>query len=572
MKTFLEMGSTLLSRLEPLAPIGGILVSESVNRNLGNKKGIETNFVREETLKNVKDPIKIYEVKVDAEEPSITTPAQSTQDESKTGNKKAVLIGAGAIIVILLALVLYQYQSSESLTPDQTVFETELEKSIAVRPFWNESADQENEYFVNGMTEDIRNNLAKISDMRVISRGSMEKYRTTNQSTKEIAQELDVRYLLEGTVQKLGNQVKIHAQLIHAEVDHHVWEDTYILDISDVTEIFTLQSDIAKIIATELNAKISFDEEKRLDNVPTSDISAYDYVLRGDQMLSDFWMTFDVKYLNLSMELYKKALENDPDFTRAILGKARIFLRNENYDSALLYIEKAQKIDPEFPDGYFLKGSYYGSQGQDGKAFTNFSKALKMEPNDWRVNFRLGDISIRKRNDVINGLPYIQKAYNLSTEYRDQMYLNIGRCYFHIGDFDKAEYYFSKALELNVGCTIIMSYGWLYHNKGEFQQALDFYDSICNSMDCNVFCYSQRFYTYLYLGNYDLSLENYNKAVDSGRDPSYKVDLVTLACVYKGLGREAESNIILDEIRIQLEEFQSPFSYFLLASILCSSK
>ena len=143
-------------------------------------------------------------------------------------------------------LVTDKSKSSESLTPDQTVLETGLEKSIAVRPFWNESAHQENEYFVNGMTEDIRNNLVKISDIRVISRGSMEKYRTTNQSTKEIAQELDVRYLLEGTVQKLGNQVKIHAQLIFAEVEDHFWEDTYILDLSNVTEVFTLQSNIAR--------------------------------------------------------------------------------------------------------------------------------------------------------------------------------------------------------------------------------------------------------------------------------------------------------------------------------------
>ena len=110
----------IASRLEPLAPIGGILVSDSVNRDLGNKKGIETKFVREEILKNVKEPVRIYEVEVDGIETPVIAPARPTKDEPKSGTKKVILIAGGVLISGLLALVFYQYKSSESSTPAQT--------------------------------------------------------------------------------------------------------------------------------------------------------------------------------------------------------------------------------------------------------------------------------------------------------------------------------------------------------------------------------------------------------------------------------------------------------------------
>jgi TolB-like protein len=127
------------------------------------------------------------------------------------------------------------------------------DKSIAVRPFWNESTEKENEFFVNGMTEDIRNMLSKISDLRVVSRGSVEKYRDPKYTTKYIARDLNVIYVLEGTAQRIVNQVKIHVQLILAENDDHVWDTAYIEDIKDVIQVFNLQSQIAQSVAKAFN-------------------------------------------------------------------------------------------------------------------------------------------------------------------------------------------------------------------------------------------------------------------------------------------------------------------------------
>ena len=565
-------GVNIASRLEPLAPIGGILVSESVHRNLGNKKNIVSTFLREEQLKNVKEPIRIYSVKVKGVEPVIADElSDAPQDvSSKSWNPgKTAFAVAGVLVILLLSYFLYSNFGAQQQLADARTEATD--KSIAVRPFWNESSEKENEYFVNGMTEDIRNNLAKISEMRVISRGSMEKYRQTELTTREIANELEVSYLLEGTVQKLGSQVKIHAQLILANVDNHIWEDTYVRDLDDVEKIFKVQSEIAQIIAMELNATISADEKKRLELIPTTDITAYDFVLKADQSMHNFYMTQDLKQLATSYDLYHKAFQKDPDFPRALLGLAAVFLQRSNYDSTLLFIDNTLRLDPENANALALKGAYFNAIGQQEDAFNYFLKAQQLTPSNWWVNFVLGDMYLRVKNDIVNGLSFMQRAYNVNTESRDGMYSNIGRCYFHIGDFEKAEYYFSKALELNVGCVSIMNFGWMYNNMGKFNAAIEFYDAQCKVMDCDLLCSLQRFYTNLYLKNYEASQHNYQNAVDAGRDPDYHLDLVALACVYKGLEQfEKEDSVlnkVLSEIQNQPDELYNQFSYLMLACV-----
>jgi len=183
----------------------------------------------------------------------------------------------------------------------------------------------------------------------------------------------------------------------------------------------------------------------------------------------------------------------------------------------------------------------------------------------------LGTIYIQTKSDIVKGLPYIQKAYELCTEERAGMYSSIGRSYFDIDDFDKAEYYYSKALELNEGCGIIVSYGWLYHNMGEFQKALEIEDSLCKKMDCSVICNIQRFYTYLYLRNFDLAYEYYNKAIEAGRDSTFNLDLISLSYVLRELGKKEESNRVLEEVHSktihQSEDYESAYSNLTLASI-----
>jgi len=273
-------GVNIASRLQEDAQEGCINISAVVYGNIRNKADIQVRLIGEKTFKNLPEPMKVFRVacfEMDNEDIQIQT-------QQKFSIKYIYYTVAGIILIIITVLAI-QYLQKQTSPPI-----INKEKSIAVRPFWNESVDPENEPFVNGITEDIRNNLAKISDLRVISRGSMEKFRDTNLTTSEIAKEVNVSYLLEGTVQRFGNLVKIHAQLIDADIDDHIWEETFERDISDIIEIFKVQSEIAQIIAKELYSTITPEEKRIIEIIPTTDLNAYDFFMR--------FVFFDTKHMH----------------------------------------------------------------------------------------------------------------------------------------------------------------------------------------------------------------------------------------------------------------------------------
>ena len=158
---------------------------------------------------------------------------------------------------------------------------SEPEKSIAVLPFINDSPDQENTYFINGVMEEILGNLQKIKALRVISRTSVEQYRERKKSVREIAEELGVNYIVEGSAQKYGNAFRLRAQLIMAEHESHLWGESFQQKITDVEDIFNIQIRIAKSIAEELRAVISPEEKKLIEKIPAADLEVYDEYLKA---------------------------------------------------------------------------------------------------------------------------------------------------------------------------------------------------------------------------------------------------------------------------------------------------
>ena len=293
--------------------------------------------------KNVEESIKVYQVFGEEEE-------QYTVETPKKVSYKYLYYMLGVVIIVLAVLLIWNYLPINSTPPS-----TDKEKSIAVMPFDNESADEENEYFVNGMMEDIRNNLSKISDLRVISKTSTEKYRTTTLSSQEIGKELSINYLLEGTVQKRGNQVKIHAQLITTENDDHIWEDTYQRDITDIKDYFIIQSEIAQAIADALKAVITPEERELISSIPTENTEAYDLYLQAM-----FQPTGTKEDISNAVELLEKVVQIDPEFANAyaILG----FLKSQFW-----WFGDSKLSSPE--DAFNIGNSY-------------FEKALELDPNN----------------------------------------------------------------------------------------------------------------------------------------------------------------------------------------------
>jgi TolB-like protein/lipoprotein NlpI len=448
-------GVNVASRLEEIADEGSINISEAVYRDIKNKAGITAGFIAEKKLKNVEEPVKVYRASCDIriEEERIKVKEQKSK---KPKSIIYILAGSGVIIV---AFLIWQY--IQVLTPRSTY---NKEKSVAVLPFDNESADEENLYFVNGMMEDIRNNLSTIADLRVISKTSTEKYRETLLTSKEIASELKVNYLLEGTVQKQGDQVKIHAQLIDAETDDHIWSESYRREIRN---IFDVQSEIAQEIAEQLRAVITPEEMAILETKPTTNLTAYDFYLRAREEHTKFWLdNANIKALRNAISLYKAALSNDSTFSEAYSGLARAyrgiyitdlyttkifseFERDLYRDSILSLINKALFYNKQSEEAYNVKGWYYAGIQEYDSAILNFNLALEINPNYSPAYDGLSRILFENKNEIIDGIRYKLKAIELERgSILPDLLKELGVYYEHIGFYNNAIEVYNQIFQL----------------------------------------------------------------------------------------------------------------------------
>jgi len=258
--------------------------------------------------------------------------------------------------------MLYQWysdvqQTGESAPSETSVAEEVDSKSIAVLPFDNLSPDPENEYFSLGITEDIITQLSKIPDLRVTSRTSAMRYQDSEKSVREIAQELQVASILEGSVRRVENQVRITAQLVDAMTDEHLWAETYDREIED---IFAIQSDVAEQIASSLKVELSPEDRARIERKPTENLTAYDYYLKG----RDQYYSYSREDNERAIEFFNEALEVDPDYALAHGGLADAYAQRwlwygfgeEWLDSAIEESSKAVALDPDLAETYQAEG------------------------------------------------------------------------------------------------------------------------------------------------------------------------------------------------------------------------
>ena len=305
-----------------------------------------------------------------------------------------------------------------------------LEKSIAVLPFVNDSPDQENTYFINGIMEEILNNLQKIKDFRVLSRTSTEQFRGSNKiAIPEIAEKLDVNYIVEGSGQKYGNKFVIRVQLIVAKNERHLWGDSYEQEIQKTSDIIRIQSQVAQSIAEELKANMTPEEKQLIEKTYTTNLNALDFYQRGEEELNKYFSDKNnLKALSMAKEMYNKALEYDSAFAKAYLGLATIYFEkhanrsesylSENYlDSVLILSDRALSFDNKLSDGYLFRGQYYLAIGNTDQTIKEWERALRYNPNDWQLYSDLGYLIYivdTKHADYVKGLQYLYKALSLN--------------------------------------------------------------------------------------------------------------------------------------------------------------
>ena len=265
-----------------------------------------------------------------------------------------------------------------------------IEKSIAVLPFINDSPDQENAYFINGIMDEILNNLQKIKDFRVFSRTSTEQYRGSNKPTiPRIAKELDVNYIVEGSGQKYGNKFVLRVQLIAANDEKHLWGESFQQEIRETSDIINLQSQIAQAIALELKATITPEEKQLIEKPSTTNLTAYDFYQRGKEEYQKYLSDIsNIEALGKAEQLYKKANEYDSTFAPAYIGLARVYWEKRFYkdyfaknylDSVLILADIALSFDNQSAEAYFLKGSYYIQRGKPDLAILEFDKTYRIQ-------------------------------------------------------------------------------------------------------------------------------------------------------------------------------------------------
>ncbi|MFY0686484.1 MAG: hypothetical protein JXQ90_04925 [Cyclobacteriaceae bacterium] len=508
-------GVNVASRIESLADPGGICISQSVRRAIKGED-ISTIDLGNKELKNVDEPVQVFAV----QGVGLTIPL--TKSKKRINRNQSVLISALAVIMVAGIYVIGSKWTSFD-TQNRSKIELSLDKSIAVMPFNNESSDEENQYFVNGMMEDIRNNLAKIADLRVISKTSTETYRNSSLTSMEIGDELSVAYLLEGTVQKIGSQVKIHAQLISANNDDHLWQETYVKDISDIREVFTIQSEIAQIIALQLQAVVKPAERDLINSLPTMSAEAYDFYLLGRDHAMEFERTTDESEYQKALLMFEKAMKIDPEFAAAMVDfgyllmlKNRFsneFFSEQYLDTVLYWCNKALDIDHNLANGYFQRGEYYILRGELENARKDIQRGLKNDPNN-ALGYLLMSQTFGPNDAGVATYQNLKQAERLNLgDNRKPILLMLGRFYRNVGLYELSEKYFKMALEIQEDIDSYSALSWTATILGKFELGHSYSKKIMELGKDHFTIYINYAMSLDYLGRYEEADEYWQIAV-----------------------------------------------------------
>ena len=359
--------------------------------------------------------------------------------------KWPILAGAILVLIILVTLILPSTPiANKNISQD-------LEKSIAVLPFKNESSDSTNLYFVNGLMEAALGNLQKIGNLRVISRTSVEKYRYSNMTIPEIAKELNVNYIVEGSGQKIGDQVLLNIQLIDAATDTQLWGQQYTYELMD---IFALQNEVAKTIATAIQVRISPSELEQIEKKPTDNLVAYDYYLQAQEPFS----RRTTEGLFEAIPLFEKALEEDPEFALvyADLAIAYYYLdwfKKEKQYTELInnYADKALLYDSKLTESLIAKALYYQHTEDYRLAVPHLEKALEYNPNSSAVIQMLSYLYANFIPNTGKYLEYALKGIKLDIATNDSIgksyiYLNLSNALAQTGFTDEALNYINQCI------------------------------------------------------------------------------------------------------------------------------
>jgi adenylate cyclase len=450
-------GVNVAARVQSLAEAGGVSISGTAYDQIRNKLAFRYEFLGEQTVKNIKEPVRVYRVRMDPEVSS------AKSEEEKKSTRKGLSKAALAIIVTILVIaggaILYQFalrpspSKIEVASKEKMAFPLPDKPSIAVLPFVNMSGDPKEEYFSDGITEQIINGLSKIPKLFVIARNSTFVYKGKPVKIQKVAEDLGVRYVMEGSVQRSGKRLRITAQLIDAITGHHTWSEQYDRELKD---IFALQDEITMRIMGAVRVELTEGEQARqwgrkggTDNLQALEkyLQGLDLIFRNTKQDND-----------TARQLFEEAIALDPNFTWPYvhLGfshfmAARFGWSESPAKSLQMAYELAQKalaMDGSIDKAHAVLAAIYLVMSQHDKALSEAEQAVALNPNGADAYLILAGIvgcSGRWEESVL----YVKKSIRLNPIPITGQYWVLGRAYFMMGQYDEAILTFKKAQQMN---------------------------------------------------------------------------------------------------------------------------
>jgi serine/threonine protein kinase/Flp pilus assembly protein TadD len=495
---------------------------------------------------------------------------------TRLGSRRARWAVLGVIAAIAIATIaVIKLAPRQPPTPSGRAW-------IAVLPFENLSADPDNEYFSDGITEDIITQLSKIADLSVISRTSTMRYKNTDKSLREIGEELRVDAILEGSVRRAGEQVRITGQLIDARSDEHLWAETYDREIKD---IFKVQSDVAEKIARALEVRLTREERGRIKTEPTQDMAAYDAYLRG----REFYYKYHQEDNEAAIAMFKKALRLDPEYAPAYAGLADAYAQRAGrfgsadvwLDSAFVVANKAIELNPELAEAYKALGLVHQIRGRFSKGLDAIKKALEYNPNyEAAVGNRGWTAIYTGRPD--EAIHWFKKADRLGGEgdLRVLHLSGLGFAYLLLDDPEKTRQYFEEAREIKPDETIlIVGKVWLAMTEERYNEIRDGISKLMLLAPDHPFLLYWLGMVEIMEGNLSDARLYFDKAIESHvgiQSPFYGTheSHVKLAWVLGQLGESDAADVLLDEASNAVRDAvkngdENSYQFYLLAEAEC---
>jgi TolB-like protein/class 3 adenylate cyclase len=456
-------GVNVTARLEGMSEPGGICISGGAYEQVRNKVSIGFEDIGLQEVKNIAEPVQAYKIIPDAGDRDLAIPPL----QHKTARTSVLIAGVALILGAGLGTVWFVSQPApprETVAAKEETEKTPMQAetsahspadkpSIAVLPFINMSEDKEQEYFADGMTEDLLTDLSKISTLTVISRTSTFAYKGKSSDVRAVAKELGASHVVEGSVRKAGGRVRITAQLIDAASGTHVWAERYDRELKD---IFALQDEVRSKIISALSLKLTPDEKQRIAKRSTDNLEAYDLYMRGREQES----FFNKDAFVAARRFYEQAVTLDPNFAEAYAHLAQIHTLNGQFgwvdnieaadQRALKLAEKAIQVGPNVPFVRFSLSRILSreSVGQHDRAIVEAEKAIELDPNYADAYAYLGLLYAYTGNAARTFAP-IKNAMRINPNFPFWYHYEFGVAHYFLNDYPAAVERMEKAIERN---------------------------------------------------------------------------------------------------------------------------